>query len=97
MIDLHLHSNASDGALAPAQLVQLAAARGVQLLALTDHDCVDGLAEARIASQAAGIWFINGVELSATWERKTLHVVGLNIDPANTELTAGLARLQAAR
>ncbi|MGH8282028.1 MAG: phosphatase, partial [Gammaproteobacteria bacterium] len=52
---------------------------------------------ARIASQAAGIWFINGVELSATWERKTLHVVGLNIDPANTELTAGLARLQAAR
>ncbi|MGH8398991.1 MAG: PHP domain-containing protein [Gammaproteobacteria bacterium] len=97
MIDLHLHSNASDGALTPAQLVQLAAERGVQLLALTDHDCVDGLAEARTAAQAAGIRFINGVELSTTWERKTLHVVGLNIDPTNAELTAGLARLQAAR
>ncbi|MGA9851990.1 MAG: PHP domain-containing protein [Gammaproteobacteria bacterium] len=97
MIDLHLHSRASDGTLTPTELIQLAAARGVQLLALTDHDCVDGLAEARAAAQTAGIRFINGVELSVTWEHKTLHVVGLNIDPANVELTAGLARLRAAR
>ncbi|MGH8402943.1 MAG: PHP domain-containing protein [Gammaproteobacteria bacterium] len=97
MIDLHLHSTASDGSLTPTELVNLAAGRGVQLLALTDHDCVDGLAEARVAAQAAGIRFINGVELSVTWEHKTLHVVGLNIDPVNAELAAGLARLSAAR
>ncbi|MGH8282509.1 MAG: PHP domain-containing protein [Gammaproteobacteria bacterium] len=97
MIDLHLHSRASDGTLTPTELVQLAASRGVQLLALTDHDCVDGLAEARIAAEIAGISFINGVELSVTWERKTLHVVGLNIDPDNAELAAGLLRLHAVR
>jgi len=97
VIDLHLHSRASDGSLTPTELVQLAATRGVRLLALTDHDCLDGLTEARAAARVAGIHFVNGVEISVTWEHKTLHVIGLNIAPANAELNAGLARLQAAR
>lgn len=97
MIDLHLHSRASDGGLTPAELVRLCAARGVQLLALTDHDCLNGLTEAQTAAQAAGIRFVNGVEISVTWEHRTLHVVGLNLETQNPELNAGLARLQAAR
>ncbi len=97
MIDLHLHSRASDGSLTPSELVQLCAARGVQLLALTDHDCLTGLPEARSAAHTAGIRCVNGVEISVTWENKTLHVVGLNINPQNPELLAGLARLQATR
>lgn len=97
MIDLHLHSRASDGSLTPTELVQLAATRGVQLLALTDHDCLAGLPEARSAAHTAGIRFVAGVEISATWEHKTLHVIGLNVDPGNGELNMGLARLQTAR
>ena len=97
MIDLHLHSRVSDGTLTPTELVELAAARGVQLLALTDHDCLDGLAEARIAAQTAGIRFVAGVEISATWEHRTLHIVGLNIDPKNGSLCSGLAHLQTIR
>ena len=97
MIDLHLHSRASDGSLKPAQLVQLCAERGVQMLALTDHDCLRGLEEARLASRAADIRFIPGVEISVTWEHKTLHVVGLNIDADSPVLKTGLARMQQER
>jgi len=97
MIDLHLHSRASDGSLSPTELMQLCAARGVQMLALTDHDCLDGLTEARGAAHAAGIRFITGVEISVTWEHKTLHVIGLNIDAGNAALSKGLAHLQTVR
>jgi len=78
-IDLHCHSNMSDGALAPAEVVRRAASRGVDVLALTDHDVLAGLDEAREAALAAGIRFVEGVEISVTWRGKTLHVVGLNI------------------
>ncbi|MGA9854606.1 MAG: PHP domain-containing protein [Gammaproteobacteria bacterium] len=97
MIDLHLHSRASDGSLSPTELMQLCASRSVQLLALTDHDCLDGLAEARSAALAAGMRFVNGVEISVSWEHKTLHVVGLNFDAGNAALKAGLAHLQTVR
>ncbi|HEV2320800.1 MAG TPA: PHP domain-containing protein [Gammaproteobacteria bacterium] len=97
MIDLHTHSRASDGTLSPAELVSLAAARGVTLLSLTDHDCLDGMAEARAACATAGIRFLPGVEVSTSWDGKTLHIVGLGVDPENTALKAGLARLQAVR
>ena len=97
MIDLHTHSRASDGTLSPTELVSLAAGRGVKLLSLTDHDCLDGVAEARAACEAAGIRFLPGVEISVSWERKTLHVVGIGIDPQHTGLQIGLARLQAVR
>lgn len=95
--DLHSHSLASDGTLAPAALVARAQAHGVQVLALTDHDTTDGLVEAGRAADACGITLINGVEVSVTWERQTIHVVGLGIDPASAALVEGLGRAQAFR
>jgi 3',5'-nucleoside bisphosphate phosphatase len=97
MIDLHLHSSASDGSLAPADLVRLCATRGVELLALTDHDSLDGLQEAHDAADDAGLRFVTGVEISVSWEHKTLHVIGLNFDAGNADLGAGLTRMQTAR
>ena len=97
MIDLHLHSHASDGTLSPTALVALAQERGMNLMSLTDHDCLDGVAEAQAACAAAGIRFLPGVEISVSWERKTLHVVAIGVNPQYAGLIAGLARLQAVR
>lgn len=97
MIDLHLHSRASDGALTPAELVSLAASRGVKMLALTDHDCTDGLAEASHAAADNDIRFIPGVEISVSLQNQTLHIVGLDIDADNAALQQGLTRLQGLR
>lgn len=88
-IDLHSHSTASDGRLSPSALLARAAAQEVEVLALTDHDTVAGLAEARQAAERHGIRLVDGVEISALWEHKEIHVVGLNIDPRHE----GLARL----
>lgn len=96
-IDLHCHSNASDGQLTPTELLDLAAAQSIQRLALTDHDTVAGLAEAGTAAARHGIELIPSVELSVSWERRTLHVVGLQIDTQAPALVAGLAKLQDAR
>lgn len=92
--DLHSHSLCSDGTLAPAELVLRARARGVDVLALTDHDATDGVTEAALAAPAAGLVLIPGVEVSVTWNGLTVHVVGLNIDPENAELQQGLGRLR---
>ena len=96
MIDLHTHSKVSDGTLSPIELVSLAASRGVKTLALTDHDSVAGLAEARAAA-TGDLHLVDGVEISVSWENKTVHVVGLDVDPDHPTLTAGLARLQEVR
>src|SRR5438105_5848025 len=85
--DLHCHSTYSDGVLPPAAVVRRAAAHGVDVLALTDHDELQGLAEARAAAAEEEIEFVPGSELSVTWERHTLHVVGVRIDPENAEPT----------
>jgi predicted metal-dependent phosphoesterase TrpH len=82
VIDLHTHSTCSDGALRPAELVARAAAAGIDVLALTDHDTTAGLDEAERAAVAAGIKLVPGVELSATWSAQAIHVLGLWIDPA---------------
>lgn len=95
--DLHCHSSVSDGLLSPTELVERAAERGVKFLALTDHDDVDGLTEAAQAAARCGIKFINGVEISVTWRNHTLHVVGLQIDPANADLLAGLHKIRSGR
>lgn len=96
-IDLHCHSLYSDGSQSPQQLVEMAAINGVAVLALTDHDSVRGLAEARQAGQALGVRIINGVEISAIWNQQLIHIVGLNIDPDHPALTAGLAEQAQAR
>jgi predicted metal-dependent phosphoesterase TrpH len=95
--DLHCHSTRSDGLLAPADVVRRAASRGVNVLALTDHDEVAGLAEARSEARDAGIEFVDGSELSVTWQGDTVHVVGLGIDPNNADLTEGLASVRSGR
>jgi predicted metal-dependent phosphoesterase TrpH len=95
--DLHSHSTRSDGLLTPAELVARASERGVRALALTDHDEVGGLHEARTRAAQVGITFIDGVEISVTWGDQTLHVVGLQIDPKNAELTAGLEQIRSGR
>lgn len=96
-IDLHSHSTVSDGLLSPAALVRHARAQGVDVLALTDHDDVSGLEEARAEALSTGLELIFGVEISVTWCGRTIHVVGLKIDPRHPELAAGLARLRASR
>jgi predicted metal-dependent phosphoesterase TrpH len=89
-IDLHCHSTISDGLLSPQDLVAHAVGRGVKVLALTDHDDVTGLQAARDAAAQHGIAFINGVEISATWKKRTLHIVGLKVDANNADLKAAL-------
>lgn len=95
--DLHSHSTASDGTLSPTALVERAAAQGVDALALTDHDSTQGLSEARETAARCGIRLINGVEVSVTWAKRTIHVCGLNVDPDNAALQAGLASIRAER
>lgn len=92
--DLHTHSLHSDGILSPTALVTRAQAQGIEVLALTDHDVTDGLAEAYTTARALGLTLIAGVEVSVTWQNQTIHIVGLNIDPANAELQQGLAGLR---
>lgn len=95
--DLHTHSTASDGSLSPTQLVQLASTNGVETLALTDHDTTEGIKEAVAAAKDNNINIINGIEFSVTWQDKTIHVVGLNIDIENNDLKAGINHLQTYR
>jgi predicted metal-dependent phosphoesterase TrpH len=79
-IDLHTHSSCSDGLLAPAALVDLAAQRKVELLALTDHDTTSGCDEAHSACERHGIGFVPGVELTSVWRDREIHVIGLGIE-----------------
>ncbi len=95
--DLHNHSTASDGLLTPSQLMELGARLGVDALALTDHDTIDGLEEAAAAARRLGIGFVTGVEISVTWGETTLHVVGLGIDPDSAELRQGLQAVRDGR
>jgi predicted metal-dependent phosphoesterase TrpH len=97
-IDLHTHSTCSDGSLTPADLVARAAAAGVEVLALTDHDTVAGLKEAEHSAGVHGLRLVPGVEISASWRAQAIHVLGLWIDPACEELrTALLAQAERRR
>lgn len=83
--------------LAPRDLIGRAAQQGVDVLALTDHDETRGLAEAAAAASEHGIELVAGVEISVSWAGRTVHVVGLRIDPEAPELLAGLAANRAGR
>lgn len=85
-VDLHSHSNFSDGRLSPTELVDLAVEQGVTLFSLTDHDTLDGLPEARQRAKDHQLSFLNGVELSTQWQGIPLHMVALNFDPNNAAL-----------
>ncbi len=92
--DLHAHSTFSDGTMSPAELVAHAARQGVAVLALTDHDTTDGVAEALIAARRNGTSVVPGVEISVTWDRRTIHIVGLLVDPDCQVLQEGLSGLR---
>lgn len=97
LIDLHCHSTMSDGLYSPEDLVAYAASKGVRVLALTDHDEIGGLARARSAAEAHGIAFIDGVEVSVTWKKRTLHIVGLRVDPNNLALQQAFEQVRIGR
>ncbi len=96
--DLHCHSTVSDGLLAPADVVRRAHENGVELLALTDHDELGGLAEARAAAAELGLGFVDGVEVSISWgDDQTVHIVGLGVDPEHAGLRTGLESIRSGR
>lgn len=83
MIDLHLHTTASDGLLAPAALVAAAAACGLSTISVTDHDTTAGLAEADEAARRQGIRLVSGVEITAIHEKRDVHMLAYLVDPSN--------------
>ena len=100
IIDLHTHSACSDGTLSPTELILLAKQRGLAAIALTDHDCVDGLSEFAEAGRENGIEAICGIEFGTPWEKyhcPEVHIVGLGFDPANETLQKRVTLLQNSR
>ncbi len=91
--DLHSHSTASDGTLLPTEVVTRAAGNDVDILALTDHDTTAGLDEAYCSANDNRIRLIPGIELSATWQGRLLHIIGLDIDPEHPPLKEGIRML----
>lgn len=96
-IDLHMHSTASDGALTPSDLVALCAQRGLQHIALTDHDTMDGVDEAQQAARQQGIGLLPGCEISTRWNGVGIHIVALMPDGAQGVLVEGLVQQRQAR
>jgi predicted metal-dependent phosphoesterase TrpH len=96
-VDLHCHSNVSDGVLAPAAVAAHARKAGVDVWALTDHDEVSGIAAARTAAGDIGLEFVAGVEISITWANETVHIVGLQIDENHPALARGLQHTRSGR
>ena len=92
--DLHSHSTASDGSLSPEHLIARAIEQGVDVLALTDHDGTEGIMAARTAAEGTTLSLVTGVEISVTWGRSTVHILGLNVDTQNEVLQKGLAEIR---
>jgi predicted metal-dependent phosphoesterase TrpH len=97
VIDLHLHTTASDGKLRPSALVALAARANLRIISVTDHDTVAGLAEARAAAVGHGLRLVNGIEVTAVEQGRDVHVLGYFIDPDNEELARFLEAQRADR
>jgi predicted metal-dependent phosphoesterase TrpH len=95
--DLHCHSTVSDGTLEPEAIAARAAANGVELWALTDHDEIGGQARARAAAHAQGMAYLTGTEISVTFAGETIHIVGLGFDADDDALREGLARTRGGR
>jgi 3',5'-nucleoside bisphosphate phosphatase len=95
-IDLHTHSNASDGSLPPAEVIRLAHEKGVEVIALTDHDTTFGHAEAT-AALSAGMTLVRGMEMSCRLGDRSLHLLGYLFDPADAALNAECLRIRDGR
>ena len=97
-VDLHIHSTTSDGQLSPADIVLKAAELGLTIMAITDHDTVDGIAPALVAAQAfPGLNIIPGVEISTDVPNGEVHLLGYFIDYTDPELEATLSRFRGSR
>ena len=100
-IDLHTHSTLSDGTFTPTEVIEAAAAAGLDVVALTDHDGVGGWEEAARAARHTGLTFVPGVELSCRWygvePAIPLHLLAYHVDPASPGLVAEMARVREAR
>ena len=97
MIDLHLHTTASDGTLTPSTLVARAAGAGLRIIAITDHDTLDGLEEARRAATTHGVRVIDGVEITAVEDQRDVHMLGYFVDPGHGGLRDFLSTQRADR
>ena len=97
MIDLHVHSNKSDGTCSPRQLVQYASEKGLTAFALTDHDTTAGLEEALTAARKLPVTVIPGIEFSTAYEEKDVHILGLGIDYKTPVFSAALEEFIASR
>lgn len=97
IVDLHSHSTASDGSLEPMALVQRASQQGVGVLAITDHDTIDGYLQVKQQWQDPSMQLVAGVELSCVWSGRLIHIVGLNINVESGQLLAGLLQQQQSR
>lgn len=97
LYDLHCHSTESDGHLTPTEVVNRAFEKGVDVLALTDHDTVSGFAEAQLAAKICGLRLLSGVEFSSQWGGRGIHIVGLNLDVESESLVEAVALQSAAR
>lgn len=96
-VDLHIHTTASDGSLTPAEVVHLALEQGLAAIALTDHDTVEGLAEAWAAANGTGLEVVPGVEISSDWPVGDFHILGLYVDPWDGPFSECLQSMKAAR
>lgn len=96
-IDLHTHSIYSDGSSTPLELVELALKHGVTALALTDHDTMDGVEEMMQLGEEYSLTMLSGVEISATYNKQSIHLLGYGIDPTDSEFMQWLALLQGGR
>ena len=92
MIDLHLHTTASDGRSTPVELVREAVAAGITTLAVTDHDTVGAVPEVVAAAEAAGVVAVAGIEITAVHAGRDVHVLGYFVDPSSTTLNEFLVR-----
>ena len=97
IIDLHSHSNQSDGILSPGALMSRAKMRGVEVIALTDHDTIAGLSEARQAAFELGLELISGIEFSSQWSGRGVHILGLGVEPESKQLLKVIASQYEAR
>ena len=96
-VDLHVHSNASDGSFSPSEVVSLAARAGLSAIALTDHDTVDGIGQAAAAAKTEGIRLIPGIEISSMYEGTEIHILGLFVNPDEPSLGGILEKFRVIR
>ncbi len=97
MIDLHTHSSASDGSLSPSSLIDYGASKGLKIMALTDHDTIAGLEEAKASSEKNNILFIPGIEINIEWPTGEFHLLGLDLKKPSSSLLDIIAFLRKSR